>query len=356
MSLVHMDFPSGQTGLYGTDRSYMLNGLYAETSNFSLSDDPDPNITGNVVNISNTSTNGTWVVYRYALPGGATTKAGVGLRIWLASLPVSDTVGPYIVQFCDVSNNVLASMRVLSNGRIRVTPTGGSNYDTTTPVIVANAWQHVEISFDTAGVSTVDFEVRVEGVTVLDETGVVGSDTAIGQIRVQGQNSGSTIGPRWYNKDLVIWDGAGSVNNTFLGSVVVRELLTDGDVSFLWAASSGSTGYNLLNEAPPNDNTDYIYAIDPPPGASLFSLTDLPADVTSVKGLYAVVRSTKTDGGDGNLQVGIKSGASTGLGSDRPITTAYTYWTDVFELDPATSAAWTRVGVNAAQLQLNRTV
>jgi hypothetical protein len=96
--------------------------------------------------------------------------------------------------------------------------------------------------------------------------------------------------------------------------------------------------------------------VTPAPAASKFGLSDLPTNVTSVKGLYAVNRSRKTDSGDGQLQVGMVSGVSTVLGNDRTITTSYTYWTDVFEEDPATSAPWTRTGVNAAQLQVNRTV
>jgi hypothetical protein len=67
-------------------------------------------------------------------------------------------------------------------------------------------------------------------------------------------------------------------------------------------------------------------------------------------------RSRKTDGGTGNIQLGVISGAATGLGVDRPITTAYTYWWDVFDSDPNIAAAWTKAAVNAMNLQLNRTL
>jgi hypothetical protein len=67
-------------------------------------------------------------------------------------------------------------------------------------------------------------------------------------------------------------------------------------------------------------------------------------------------RSRKTDGGDGNMQLGVISAAATGLGSNRPITTAYTYWYDIFDADPNGAAAWTRISFNAINLQLNRTV
>lgn len=92
------------------------------------------------------------------------------------------------------------------------------------------------------------------------------------------------------------------------------------------------------------------------PAPYICSLTQLPPSITSVKGVMPVHRSRKTDGGDGNIQAGLVSAASTGLGASRPITTAYTYWADILELDPNGNIAWTKTSVNNAKLQLNRTV
>jgi hypothetical protein len=92
------------------------------------------------------------------------------------------------------------------------------------------------------------------------------------------------------------------------------------------------------------------------PAAYKCSISDLPITVTSVRGIMPIHRSRKTDGGDGNMQLGVISAAATGLGSNRPITTAYTYWYDIFDADPNGAAAWTRISFNAINLQLNRTV
>src|SRR3546814_5801077 len=51
MALQHADFPSGQTGLYGATESYLLNGIYAQADSVTLSEDPDPNVTGNVLEV-----------------------------------------------------------------------------------------------------------------------------------------------------------------------------------------------------------------------------------------------------------------------------------------------------------------
>lgn len=357
MTLRHLDFPSGQPGLYGTNLAYMDDGIYGQIDHVVLGDDPDPSITGNVPKVGATA-NGDGMI-RFILPSSQYT-VGMGCRIYLSNIPTGAGDVPYIHQYRDPGNSVLVTVAVNPTGGLTVYR--GENFgtvlgSTSGPVLVANSWQHVESKvFASDTVGTV--EIRVEGVVVLSLTVQNTSSSGFPIAQVANSNEGGSTGIvcSYYVKDLAIWDSAGSVNNDFLGSIQVHELTTNSDTSFNWAASTGTTGYNLLDEAPPNDDTDYIYAVDPAPAASTFGLTNLPADVTSVKGIYTVVRSRKTDGGDGNLQVGLISNGDTGLGLDRPITTAYTYWADMFELDPDTSTSWSPSAVDAVTLQLNRTV
>lgn len=363
MSLIHADFPSGETGLYGTDTSYMTNGLWAfvVASHAALVDDPDPGIVGNVFRADPIITvdDVNYTVARFVYPSTNATL-GMASRIWLSSLPVDMNSLAAFHMFSDSGNTMLVSLGVGPSGQIIVKQgkiDSGTTLGTSANAVVsANAWQHIETkAFFSATVGTI--EVRVEGVPVLTLTGLNTGAGPGAQAHIGCEDSTGTHGLDYYmyTKDLVLWDGAGSINNDFLGSVQVRSMIPDADVSFNWTASTGATGYNLIDESPPNDDTDYIAADITPPAASTFSVSDLPADVTSIKGLITVVRAKKTDGGDGTLQNGLVSGASTGLGSDRYITTAYTYWADVFELDPNTAAAWTLSAANAVNLQVDRT-
>jgi len=222
---------------------------------------------------------------------------------------------------------------------------------TSGPVVTANTYQHIEFKalVGTAG----SFEVRVNGTPVLSGTGNTGTG-AYYQFGVDNA-LGSSQTLLYYIKDIVVWDDTGTYNTNFLGSVNVIDLLPDSDVAFPWTPSTGTTGFNLINDIPPND-ASYIQAAFPLPAASVFGIQNLPADVTSVKAMISCVRVEKIDGGDGNLQASMKSGASTALGSDRPVTVAFTYYQDIFEVDPATSAPWTPTAANAAYLHLNRTV
>jgi hypothetical protein len=112
----------------------------------------------------------------------------------------------------------------------------------------------------------------------------------------------------------------------------------------------------LLNESPPND-TGYIYAGDPPPAASILNVEELPAEIVGVRGIISVGRSAKSDSGDGNLQMSLSpNGTDWDDGADNPVSTAFTYYYDVSEVSPDTTAAWTPVEVNALEFKLNRTV
>lgn len=342
---------------YGTDggaAARMLDGVYAQASG-ALSADPDPSSAGlPVLNLSADSTR-----IRKVLTAAQTT-VGVAARYWFTSLPGPK---PVMAEFGDVSNNTHMNVQVNASGILEVHrfDTAGADVllgSSSTPVITANAWRHIEIKvlFDVA-VGTV--EIRVEGVTVLNLTGIrttsniAGYVASVQNITLHQASAIGLIG--YYVKDLILWDGSGGVNNNFMGSCQVLKLLPTGDTSLGWTPSSGTTGYNLINDTTPDDDANYISAPFPLPSPSQFTLSDLPVNVSTVRGVQLMHRSKKTDGGDGNIQVTAVSGANNGLGADRPITTAYTYMWDIFNLDPSGSA-WSRTLVNALQMKLNRTL
>lgn len=336
---------------YGTNTALMLNGLYAAVANSSLGPDP----TGAPVNVFQTTSNPLNGYRLRRVFNSSKTTAGFGLRLWLTTLPPNNVCVP-VFNFLDGASGQQISVSIDTVGKLNVHQgwygAGILLGVTTGPVVTANAWHHIEFKA-TANAVTGSFEARINGVPVLTVAGV-NTGTDYSQFCVECPNA-SAITLAYYIKDLVLWDGTGTYNNNFMGSVSVLDLLPDSDVSFNWAASTGTTGYNLINDIPPVD-TSYVSAAFPVPAASVFGLQNLPADVTSVKAMIPTIRAEKIDGGDGSLQMAMKSGASTGLGSDRPMTVAYTYWQDIFEVDPATTLPWTPGAANAAQLQINRTV
>lgn len=339
---------------YGTNINLLLNGLYAEIGNAtSLDEDPDPNVTGTVLRSAVNPVDGCRIrrVFR-----SSQTVAGMAFRLWLSSLPV-DPDGTPAFCFCNAGNGREIAVTINTTGSLSIrdgSGTGSVQATTAGPVVVANAWNHLEIKAVASAISG-SVEIRVNGVSKLTspafDTGLEYSQWAIDNAADVAQSYD------FYVKDLVVWDGSGASNNNFQGMVSVIGRVTSADVTLGgWVPSIGTTGFNLLDNSPPLDATEYISAADPPPLPCSFQLAQLPEDVTSVRGLITQVRARNIDGGDGSIQASLTSGASTANGVDRPITTAFTYYEDVFEVDPATSTNWTPASADAAILNIDRTV
>lgn len=363
MAIIWADFPSGQQGIYGTDKNHMLNGVWAGFDNAgitSIVEDPDPNITGNVLKCDNNTiiTAGP----RFALPAGATATVGIAFRLWMSALPSGNWgawQGP-LIGFRTTGNAAIAYLTVLANGAIAVAKASdGSNLLGTTagPVVVANAYNHIEIKL-TRDAAAGTCEVRVNGVAKLTLAGLAlgASDTGIIFVGVNAWNYNLINKGISYYKDIVFWDTSGAYANDFQGSVSVYDLSVNADISLNWAPSSGTTGWNLIDESSPDD-TDYIAADITPPAAAVFGLTNLPADVTSIRALLPIMRAQKSDGGDCNVQAGLTPDNVNWVnGADRPMTTAFTYYWSPIHISPTTVAPWTPAEVNAAYVRVNRTL
>jgi len=331
--------------MYGLDETKLLDGVYAQATWPNLRNDPDPNATGIVWYSQYAS------ILRYVLKQDQTT-VGVAQRVYLLQMTSDNSFPASIITFRNAANSSQFTVAVNTAGEIVILSghnPGAIIAKTDKTVLTANAWYHVEVKHDSVAGT---IEVRVEGVPVLSVDGQIHGATR--QIVWYAAYS-QIIYPGTYHKDVVIWNGSGTRNNDWMGSVVVYSLVPDSDVSLGWTPSTGTVGWSLIDEGTPNDE-DYISAAYPPPAPSTFGLLNsLPPDITSVRGLQTWVRASKLDGGDGNLQTSLISDGTEVLGEDRPITAAFTYWRDTFETDPATGAAW-HPSAMPPQLKVNRTL
>lgn len=351
---------------YGTTAARMLDGIYAQIGNnlnggdaVTLVVDPNPTDTGNVVRMpgSAAANSSLWPRLRFVYPGGARVTIGFSFRLYLQSLPSSDSLS-FRWELKNSANLTQLRFRVTTTGGLVIERSDGTVLATSAgPVLTSAAWNHIE-GRATIDPSTGAFEVRINGLPIasLTASGVNTrsqsvSETSQFEFSQSGGNPGSLP---VFLKDFIIWDTSGAQNTDFLGTCAVITLRPSSDDVFTWGTSSGSTGFSLINEASPND-AGFISAGDPPPAPSEFGLTNLPADIVSVRALIPVSRSRKIDGGDGNLQLGLK-GTLVDLGDDKPVTTAFTYRWDVSELSPDTAAPWTPVEVDNVKLQVNRTL
>lgn len=356
MSLIWCDIPDRSQGLYGTNRSLMLDGLYAQIGDAELVNDPDPNIgsAGRVIRMYSGA--GDITQLRWILPG-LRNEVGMGCRFYTANIPVDPGVEVEVHQYRNAGNTNLVSIVVSTTGSIQVCSGGRGGAvlaESAQDVISADAWRHIEseVTFS-ATVGTA--KVWIEGVEVINATGLNTGSVDCAQVSFTHNDDGAGFGTRCYIKDLFIRDGLGTTNNGQIGPVTVYKLDPNADVSSGWT-STGSSDFDVLDDAPPND-ASYIEAGDPPPAASIMEMTDLPSDVVGVRGVISVMRGIKTDSGDGNIQVGLSpNGTDWDDGTDYAMTTTEAYYHDVSEISPATSASWTPTEVNSARIRLNRTI
>jgi hypothetical protein len=259
MSLIWADFPGGQRGLYGLDKNHIFNGIWAAAEGtftstagyWDLQADPDGVSGGTVLRLSrpgNSSGAFDETVIRMSL-GTTYTTVGTGFRLWLDALPPNDSNGgnaEWLVT--TAANSVVAKVRVGASGQLNVYNSADTLLGSSaTFPIVTNAWQHVETKVvQSATVGSV--EVRVEGrVVLLLENLNLGANPS-GNIGLGQDNAQNGLGRIAYYKDLIVWSGTGSEVNDFQGSVAVYDLVPMGDNSLNWTASTGSTGWNLIDD------------------------------------------------------------------------------------------------------------
>lgn len=216
--------------------------------------------------------------------------------------------------------------------------------------ITQGIYNHIEFKVVLATDATGSFEVKVNGVTVLSETNV---QTALSGT-VWNSVSWVTMNPSVDDgaiDDIFVWDGSGTVNNDFLGQKHVITLIPDADT----ATADWTGSYTDIDEIPPDDDTTYITAPDTSlPRTSDFGFSDVPSDFTNVSGIMTQARIRKDSVGSAEARVSVVSSGSEGAGALNALGDDYVYFTDMHEVDPNTSLAWTVSGVNAAQLRIKR--
>jgi hypothetical protein len=323
-------------------------------------DDPDPNADTDSKALTCFMSPTGASVNRLAIPNSGQ-QMGIACRWWMSSLPESTVHGGGF-QFNTAGNLPMYLVNVLPTGALQLvrrdksgwTTAGDVVVDTTSgPVVTGGAWYHWEFYIDTA---TGDYEVRVEGIPVLDGNDASHHSDVIGIIAfVEHWETTASDSETRYVKDIVVWDDTGTVNNSFIGPVTIYCLQVDGDVSDTNATpSTGTTVWQTMDELNVSD-VDYT-TLGAVVADAIMTLEDVPSDVVAIRALQTVVRAQKTDGGDATMQVGLISDGSEDTGSDDAVNTSFRYHFDVSELDPDTAAAWTPISVNAATIKINRTL
>ena len=216
--------------------------------------------------------------------------------------------------------------------------------------ISRDVWYYVELQA-TIHNSAGAYEVRLNGATAMSASGTDTQATAnafadrFRFLSVYGNNVGVML------DDVVVLDGTGSVNNTFLGDVKVTALFPNGDVAgeVDFAHSGGATNSENVDESPSDGDTTYVES-GTGGDRDLYEYTGLAGDISAIKGIQINTLARVTDAQSQTLITPCKSNATVSEDAGVAVgSTSYLNHARVMEQDPDTGGAWTAGGVNAAQ-------
>jgi hypothetical protein len=255
----------------------------------------------------------------------------------------SDTMATAHVWLGVDANNAI----VIRRGDGTVLGTSAAN--TLTP----GTWAYIEIKVVLGDGTSGSVVVRVNGVAVLTLTGI---DTKNGGTKTVFESVGyfASSGPTgtvYSVDDFYLCNGAGSINNDFLGDCSVETIFPsgNGNSSGMVGSDGNSTdNYLLVDEAPTPSSSDYVAsAID---GAKdTYAFADLTHTAGTVKGVQISAYAAKSDTGTRTMSNVIRSGGADTVLTAQALSTAYAALRNVVEQNPNGPAAWTIASVNAAE-------
>lgn len=274
--------------------------------------------------------------------------------------------GFFLAKLRDAANGDQVSVYLGTDGALVVYRNGelggsgdfnGVKLGRTIPVIGPGGRHHVEIYLkphSTAGA----IEIRVDETTRLNLTGANTQGT--GNVEVSQWALGHDVNAgisSWIEfRDLYVNDATddGSGCNTFIGDCKAGCLMVNADTAQAdFALSTGSVGYTLLNETPPNDTT--FISLAGTTGESDFGLENPPANTTEILTARPWIRVSKDDAGTCTMAPNMKSGATKGTVAGSPAATAPGYLDACVPLDPAAAIPWTLTTLSAALHVVERT-
>ena len=236
---------------------------------------------------------------------------------------------------------------------------GGTVIATTGPEVFRfGVWNYIEVKVllsDTVGTVA----VKLNGETVISD--IAGNkDTCYGTYSAWNQIEFAALSGNAYYDDIYVCDGSGSVNNDFLGECRVVTLLPQTDAVAAgsnadFTPSAGTDHGALVDEAAPNDDTDYI-------ASSTVNHVDswhYPAlgYTGTIKGVQMSLSAKKTDSGTRAIAAVTRPASTNRVhGTDHYIATNYAYWRSIWELNPEDSAAWEVADVDGAEFGVKVTV
>lgn len=244
-------------------------------------------------------------------------------------------------------------LRLDASGHLKVNR-GATNLGISSAVILPATKYHIAWKIKVHG-STGTFEVRVNDVVVTSGTGVNTSATGNAyatDYRLGFFSGGNGAGANLYWDNVYVYNG----NGTFPGDVKVEEAIVNGNGSQQDFTASPAVSHVLnVDDASPDSDSTYN-AGGTSGNIELYTF----AAFTTLTGTIHAVQTTPTmrkdDAGARTAKSIIRISGTDYLGAtDYSLGNSYLTLPEIWETNPATAAAWTQSGLNAAEIGIKVT-
>lgn len=204
----------------------------------------------------------------------------------------SDINGIYIFSFMfEGETTERVRLRTANTRKFNLEPGSGvtvTNGSANNEIITNGVWQFVEIKVVRTGTTTGTAEVRVDGTTVINATLTLPNNGLDwGGFNIFDNASTTTVP---FMDDLYICNGAGSLNNDFLGEVEVIAIFPNGNGNssqFVGSDGNSTDNYLLVDETTPNDSDWVESSVDDEKDLYTYG------DVSSANGVAGVMVTTR---------------------------------------------------------------
>lgn len=212
-------------------------------------------------------------------------------------------------------------------------------FATSTGSVSTSSWQHVEFYLKLSS-SKGEYEIRRNGnVIMANTTGV--DTTASGDKAFQIQ-----LGGQCRYAHVVFYDDSTAAEpNTWIGPHYIETNMPNSDGSTMdWSPSSGSSGFNLVDDPALDHDTTYVESTSTGNMAT-FGFPDLSGSYQKV---YGVEMVAAVRGGGENFKIGILSSSTQALSASIGLNSTYEYEGYWSAVHPGTTTGWTVAKVNNA--------
>lgn len=230
----------------------------------------------------------------------------------------------------------------------------GTLLGTGTLILTTSTWYYVELKVKVASAPNGTYELRINGSASADISGT-GNTQATGNATADRIRLGCIAAAPSANLqidccDLYVCDTSGATNNDFLGDCRAECRFPNGNGNssgFTGSDGNSTDNYLLVDDSPPNDDTDYVEA-NPSTTKDTYAFQDLVSTSGTVHGVQIGLRARKTDAGLKTIQSVARLSTTETNSADETLSTSYQYFFDVRETKPG-GGAWSITDVNNAE-------